>query len=475
MSKKYLAVYSGSNPYYLAVILDLVNKFVKIDHEFIFLDLTKNKKNRQKNSDFHSMLLRKGVRILFQNAKDPSSKEIEDWWNKNSTEEDEVSLEQSLTSAMVTFTRDETPSATHFHNLLRRKLRHEALASGKLVEDAIVEHHVTDIFIPNGRFPYQNIANLIAVKRGVKKMFFEQGEQGPQTYFLEKFHTLDRLETQLDLSERIKIGFTLSEKKSAENWFESRINGQNVFGRLWSPKARLVEEKSANRVVIFSSSEDEYAELGQDWKTHDWENQWKAIESVSQYLIELGYQVILRVHPNIVAKSHSSFKRNIRNQKVLKNAIPKVKILGHEDGTNSYELVKSASLVVVWNSTVGLESTYLGKPTICLTSAFYDELVDVIKCHNIQEFKHALDVSHLPDPQKAVAFRAALNARDHWLGPESINVYEELLQKEFTSKISRFIKIPDLSISLQLWIDLLRHRSLANSFRLAKKYFGRQS
>jgi prephenate dehydratase len=51
------------------------------------------------------------------------------------------------------------------------------------------------------------------------------------------------------------------------------------------------------------------------------------------------------------------------------------------ESTNSYDLMRASDLVVVANSTVGVEACLLGKRVVCTNSTYYDLIADVIRYH----------------------------------------------------------------------------------------------
>ena len=71
---------------------------------------------------------------------------------------------------------------------------------------------------------------------------------------------------------------------------------------------------------------------------------------------------------------------------------------------DSYELMKAADIVVTYGSTVGVESAYLGKPTIVMGPSAYGILGCAEEVHSPDELADALDGAKAADAERAVCY-----------------------------------------------------------------------
>ena len=152
---------------------------------------------------------------------------------------------------------------------------------------------------------------------------------------------------------------------TADKCLQNRADPSGVFNEfayLWDPNNEqdFTKVKGSHKSVgFFSSSQDEFLHLDPDWQRHSWESQVTAFDAVMDRLESLGYEIFLRIHPNLATKAHSYFKFEKAEFKWLERRHPNLKIYWHDEVVNTYELLKDIDLCVVWDSTVGLEAILL--------------------------------------------------------------------------------------------------------------------
>ena len=94
-------------------------------------------------------------------------------------------------------------------------------------------------------------------------------------------------------------------KKKAEEWF---VSTRERVSKSWysfteSQKLKLLPDNWNNNqynITIFTSSEDEYESIGDEWKNHIYESQLEAVERIIRDLISCNTntQLTVRMHPN---------------------------------------------------------------------------------------------------------------------------------------------------------------------------------
>ncbi len=120
------------------------------------------------------------------------------------------------------------------------------------------------------------------------------------------------------------------------------------------------------RVVYFSSSDDEYAAISDTVEPGCWGEQLETVHALIK--VCEGYsdlELIVRVHPHIRIKSTAERTRwgRIRGRNL--------RVIGPDSKVDSYGLLDSADVVVTYGSTIGIEATYWGKPSILLGPSTY--------------------------------------------------------------------------------------------------------
>lgn len=250
---------------------------------------------------------------------------------------------------------------------------------GKLKPDEIVSY--------NGRL-YENrlfydIANSLGVKytalevvggyvEPYKKMSFEGGL--PHSIALNTLKIED-LWKKSPLSE-------IKKNEIASSFFSRRRGGELVAdiavyisaqkqGALpdnFNPKRR--------NVVIFNSSQDEMAALGDEWETGlVFSSQYDAIEYMLRNTSDIHFY--LRIHPNLRGVLHMEHMKLYDLAKY-----DNITIIPPESEVSTYALMEVCEKVVTFGSTMGVEATYWGKPSILLGRSLYENL-DV--CYNVRD------------------------------------------------------------------------------------------
>jgi len=173
---------------------------------------------------------------------------------------------------------------------------------------------------------------------------------------------------QADPVEREKVGASFYERSRAgvdQRW--TTFVADQEPGSLppgWDPAQR--------NVVIFNSSEDEYAAIGPDWKNPLYESQADGARAIVESLLAdptaTDLRLWVRMHPNLTGVDNGSTRA------YLKLADLGVGIIEATSTISSYSLVDAADVVVSFGSTVGIEATYWGTPSILLGPSFFSHL-----------------------------------------------------------------------------------------------------
>jgi hypothetical protein len=99
----------------------------------------------------------------------------------------------------------------------------------------------------------------------------------------------------------------------------------------------------------------------------------------------------IRAHPDELRpgkESKESVAQWVQENKV--DQLANVIFIRSNEYISSYELIKHAKFVMVYNSTVGLEASIMGKPVLCAGRARYTQIPTVFLPKNIEEFKKLL-------------------------------------------------------------------------------------
>jgi hypothetical protein len=97
------------------------------------------------------------------------------------------------------------------------------------------------------------------------------------------------------------------------------------------------------------------------------ESQRDAIQFLIDYFSCIDdIEFIVRVHPHLKRKSNDEKEwwNSLKGSNLL--------LISQDSPIDSYALAKSSDAVVVFGSTIGIESTYMGLPVICISDSLYN-------------------------------------------------------------------------------------------------------
>ena len=274
------------------------------------------------------------------------------------------------------------------------------------------------VYVTNGRLSSQRAISLACEKLEIEPRFLEHSEF-PGGLFNRSYRPHDRIAFQADSMAIAKELDPLDVEGHVANWTGLRRAARSVtnpFNSRWQiGHARKEVELDGRPIALFlTSSSDEFESLDLDWKEGEWDNQYAAFESTWQSLKTQGFRPVLRIHPNLGNKKPSDALHELRLVKKFHLSNKDFRIFDHNSRVSTYELVALSSVIVVYNSTVGLEASLESKHTITLNSCWYDNCADVLKVHSeaaLREIPAYLSRQVVPAGAKQwIAAQAALDA-----------------------------------------------------------------
>lgn len=279
----------------------------------------------------------------------------------------------SVISSLVSETRCSAPDLRSYMSRVNRMLE-----DGARVYDFVSKNvklgNAGLVYVFNGRF-YEYRAVLDAVRSlDVPVLIHERGAT-KERYSLRNCMPHDRIRIQEEVlaswrviegdpdAERIAHGFFQDRRQGVEQSWKSFVSGQ-LRGRI----PELPAEKKI--VSYFSSSDDEYVAVGDIYKWEFWSNQYEAVvDLIDLCAAEPEYQLVIRIHPHLVEKSDYD-----REKWMALSRFSDVIVIPPESNIDTYALIQASDVVIVANSTVGIESVYWGTPAVNLGPSLYSEL-----------------------------------------------------------------------------------------------------
>ena len=371
-------------------------------------------------------------------------------------------MEQALESELLTyFRRDHVPSTAESRRLQNslRKGMHDVY---RALETLWLREPPNLVAIPNGRTSRQKAARLVAEKLGIDVWLYENGRAMPNAYYLGKTQPHDRIGSQAEILAGFPLPSTSVLEKQAAEWLANRQakgSDTNFFSKKWVSLKEPSKEKKSRVAVFFASSFDEFLAFGPMWRIDKWKHQFEAFGLIMSKLEAQGFELVLRLHPNLSSKSREYFKQEVRTISTLAKNHQGLQIHWHNETTNSYELLNKASLVIVERSTIGLEASLMGKPVIACQATQWDQIVDVRQVLKPEDVTLDTLLPWKPSPLGARKFVAYWLAQEHPLrfgwahwstwNPDKAPVMMKLAQLTLPNPLSHKKRL--LSLEFSRW------------------------
>ena len=198
----------------------------------------------------------------------------------------------------------------------------------------------------------------------------------------------------------------------SEEWFQKRRHGtsEDWYSFLGQQSRRKLPEgwiAERHNVVVFTSSEDEFASIGDVWVNKLYESQYKGVQCLVSDLQVLApnAHVTVRMHPN------QKRLRGGETEALRRLQASNVTVLAPESDVDTYALIDNASVVVSFGSTVGIEAVYWNKPSVLLGPSFYQDLGAAYKVATHEDALDAILRPKLGDKEMALAYGYWANTR----------------------------------------------------------------
>ena len=200
------------------------------------------------------------------------------------------------------------------------------------------------------------------------------------TSFNEKIHNAwDN--SNISIEKRIEIG---------KLFFKRRCTSQYTGEKIYTYK-QIINFLPTNwdnnkiNISFFNSSEDEFASIGKEFKTGKiFNSQIEGIKAILElYKNDKRYYFYLRIHPNlskIMYKYHTELL-------ALNEEYNNLTVISGNSPVSTYTLINNSDKVIVFGSTIGVESCYFGKPVLLLYPSIYQELNIAYRPNTIDDIK----------------------------------------------------------------------------------------
>ncbi len=266
----------------------------------------------------------------------------------------------------------------------------------------------------NGMMYPEAMARWIAMARGLRVVTFEVGFQRYSAFFTDGEATAYPISIPKD--------FNLNEQQNArlDEYLQKRFKGQFTMAgiRFW-PEIRSLDESFKKKAKQFSQIVPIFTNVVYDTSQVHANTLFPHMFSWLDDVLEIVRRhsetlFVIRAHPDEMRPGTAKQSRESVRQWIAQNKsdkLPNLIFIDSQDYISSYELIQQSKFVMVYNSSIGLESTLLGIPVLCAGRARYTEYPMVFFPQSQAEFsQQAEDFLNAPSIDLPVTFQR--NARN---------------------------------------------------------------
>lgn len=290
-----------------------------------------------------------------------------------------VKIGYSVLSAYITATRNNDPIFDGTFKKYMDKLLRTSFTLTDSIEKLYSEIQPDRVCIFNGRFYELRPAYEIAVNRGIDLCCYEVTIGEKDEFYKVHFdnvipHSISENLRKIDKQWNDPAIPSEMKEQIGKSFFENRRGGKPAGDTIYTKHQEVgilpVGWDSTKRnFTIFNSSEDEFMAIGDEYdRLMMFSSQIEGIKKVlSLCALDDSIHVYLRVHPNLTGIQYSYHTDLYKLEQEFSN----VTVVPCDSNVSSYTLMDYSEKVIVFGSTMGIESVYWNKPVILLGASLY--------------------------------------------------------------------------------------------------------
>lgn len=346
----------------------------------------------------------------------------------------------------------------------------------------IKKYDFSKIYIFNGRFAHARAWLRAAQQVKLPYVTIERGFDSRQVAIYENDIPHNRFQFRKKILQNYENLKSSIDMNQCEDWFKERVAGVSRNWRSFVSEQKPgflgnVIKLNKSPVVFFLSTDYEFASIPEAFLDFPLPQQEELLDLIINKLISEGSSehIILRVHPNSAESNNRFWEKYKRIVEI------KIDVIDPESHVSSYELLQSASKVLCFGSTIGIEATYWGIPSILAGPAMYMGLDAVYEPKTVDEIINLLNITLNPKPKlNALMVSAYFLHGDYDLKyidfvdvqniifkpPESFNSLNRSILFYFQKKIQVFRWMPKWKTKIFIYLQgifLFCNRRILNS------------
>lgn len=288
---------------------------------------------------------------------------------------DNYDIGSSVLSSVICSLRDATPNMEQYADLLHRYML-SCFAVYRSMRNFLRSEKVDIVYVFNGRMSMTRAILRACEAEGVE---FYTHEAGNDAYTYGLFHNamphgIKMMTNMMHEHWQNTSNNPVRRKEIAEAWYKNRAKGMAVNGY------SFVEQQQSGmlppdfditkrHIVMFTTGTFEYVTVGTDYKHEVYPSQIDGIRQVVRAFAQYKdtFHITIRIHPNL-----KGLPKDI--DPVVALASDYVTVVLPDSPVSTYALLQQSEKVIVFNSTVGIEAAYWGKPCLLGGKTAYQEL-----------------------------------------------------------------------------------------------------
>lgn len=296
-----------------------------------------------------------------------------------------------IASSLISHTKEPYPDLNLHRSLLKQYMKASAFTY-EYAYQLIKRYKPTKIVVFNGRFACAKSIVEAGLQLGVSILFHERGADY-RRFSIHPQQCHDFAYVRKFIRESWQQG-DQNREIVARNFFERKKQGDGISWKSFTDAQNMgyvPKRKLPRRLVYFSSSDDEFTSIGELIQQPLFPSQREAVNFLIRWVsFKTDTELIIRVHPHLreKAKTERDWWNNLSGSNLL--TIPA------DSAVDSYALADSADIVLSYGSTMGVESAYLGKPSILMGDSDYRGLGCSYEPGSVSELIQLIENKNLP-------------------------------------------------------------------------------
>jgi hypothetical protein len=277
-----------------------------------------------------------------------------------------------------------------------------SVAVYRSMQNHLAEEPPDCVYVPNGRGCELRAVLRACQSKNIQCLVWESGKDKDHYDLYENAMPHDISYNQQRVRQVWEQAADSSTRETiASQWYENRAAGLDtdyVSLVKHQTAGRLPERfnPEAHNVVIFNSSEDEFAAIGDEYKNPIYDDQTDALRTICRGMAHesSNLYIYLRIHP---------FLRGVHNashRSLLELKAPRFVVIPADEPISTYALMRACQTVVTFGSTTGIEAVYWGKPSVCAGMSVYRDLGGTYNPTSHEELMTAIRQPLSPRPRE---------------------------------------------------------------------------